>query len=773
MRFALILVVLACACLPSAAQLCWPGGSLPVAAGQSLSQPALVPTPGGWAVSALADGCLAVGQVGPEGALAWPLPALLAGSALHYALIPTPTGLLAAWTTGTQVGLQAVAADGQPGAPVTPVESRTGLARLGLAPDGDGYQLAWERNIHLLEALALDAALVSPSPLPVQVTTARTGGAAFLALPAGLVAAWKEPSGLSDALYASLLAAGGGWRTAVGSGSAIGSPLLAPEGEGGVWLAWQQLADQQPVLKVSRLAGGQPCWLQPASITGACPLAISSRAGRLAVLATTPTGLWAWCLQSDGVPAWGPVYLAEAATLGTACGSDDGWWFCWLAAGELQVMALDQAGAPRWAGPLSLGPGLGPAALAPARAGVVAAWVQPKEGAASLRVARASSDTTPPPPPQVTGPTSKYLGVAAGDQLSWAAEDDPESGTIGCLLAAGTTPAGADLVDWRPVDAAGSLLLAELALPEGAACYLSVRAKNGAGLLGEAASVGPYTVDSGPPQAALTIPSGALRGLVHISAEGTDPISGPADLQLSLDGQPVCSGDGSLSWDWDTRPLSVAEGAHQLSLRAADEAGNQAVVTQAVVVDNTTFDDVPKASPAWAAVEAVFRERITGGCSLRPPLFCPGAAVTREQMAVFLCRAGGLAPLAPALPTFADVPPTRSTWGYVEALVAAGVTSGCRSAGGLRYFCPTALVTREQMAVFLCRCAHLAPFANPTPTFADLGPASSSYPYVEGLYRAGVTGGCASLPVRLYCPTQPVTREQMARFLCRAFGITY
>jgi hypothetical protein len=39
--------------------------------------------------------------------------------------------------------------------------------------------------------------------------------------------------------------------------------------------------------------------------------------------------------------------------------------------------------------------------------------------------------------------------------------------------------------------------------------------------------------------------------------------------------------------------------------------------------------------------------------------------------------------------------------------------------------------------------------------------------YIERLYAAGVTGGCATSPLS-YCPTSPVTRAQMAIFLLRA-----
>lgn len=51
----------------------------------------------------------------------------------------------------------------------------------------------------------------------------------------------------------------------------------------------------------------------------------------------------------------------------------------------------------------------------------------------------------------------------------------------------------------------------------------------------------------------------------------------------------------------------------------------------------------------------------------------------------------------PLTATFADVPTTHPLFRFVEALVAAGITSGC---GGGNY-CPSNPITRGQMAVFL------------------------------------------------------------------------
>ena len=187
-----------------------------------------------------------------------------------------------------------------------------------------------------------------------------------------------------------------------------------------------------------------------------------------------------------------------------------------------------------------------------------------------------------------------------------------------------------------------------------------------------------------------------------------------------------------------------------------------------VVVNVATFADVPPTAPFWAYVEAVVREGITSGCSVTPRLYCPDSPVTRGQMAVFICRAAGIAPYDKPTPTFGDVPRTNPQYSYIEALYQAGITGGCSTSPLL--YCPNAAVTRGQMAVFLCRAAGIAPYNKPTPTFSDVPKTNPQYSYIEALYQAGITGGCSTSP-RLYCPNAAVTRGQMAVFLCRAFAI--
>jgi glucose/arabinose dehydrogenase len=166
------------------------------------------------------------------------------------------------------------------------------------------------------------------------------------------------------------------------------------------------------------------------------------------------------------------------------------------------------------------------------------------------------------------------------------------------------------------------------------------------------------------------------------------------------------------------------------------------------------FTDIAN-SPFLDAIHWLLYERITVGCG--DGKFCPRAAVTREQMAIFLVRAF-------------DHPSTGTDYftddeglsgeSAINALRAAGITSGCAPS----LFCPTRAVTREQMAIFLVKELKL-PLAPSGTDYFDDDDGRSGESSINALAHAGITGGCGT---RKYCPTASVTREQMAAFLRRA-----
>ena len=83
-------------------------------------------------------------------------------------------------------------------------------------------------------------------------------------------------------------------------------------------------------------------------------------------------------------------------------------------------------------------------------------------------------------------------------------------------------------------------------------------------------------------------------------------------------------------------------------------------------------------------------------------------------------------------------------------------------------YCPTDPVTRQQMASFLVRAFRLEPL--PGNRFIDVLEGNSHLVAINALAAAGITAGCATEPAR-YCPDGQTTRAQMATFLARALGI--
>jgi len=188
------------------------------------------------------------------------------------------------------------------------------------------------------------------------------------------------------------------------------------------------------------------------------------------------------------------------------------------------------------------------------------------------------------------------------------------------------------------------------------------------------------------------------------------------------------------------------------------------------VAASTAFADVPTYAWSYDYVNRLFAAGITSGCSTAPISYCPQQPVLREQMAVFLMRAKHGSAYAPSAPTgmFADVSLQSPYAGWIEQLAQEGITSGC----GPSFYCPSQQVSRAQMAVFLLRAKYGSAYQPPAPTgrFGDVATGSPMAPWIEQLAQEGITGGCSATPA-LFCPDDPVTREQMAVFLVKAFGL--
>jgi hypothetical protein len=186
----------------------------------------------------------------------------------------------------------------------------------------------------------------------------------------------------------------------------------------------------------------------------------------------------------------------------------------------------------------------------------------------------------------------------------------------------------------------------------------------------------------------------------------------------------------------------------------------------------TVFADTPRGYWAKKWIEAMYRNGVTSGCSSNPRQYCPEAAVTRGQMAVFLLlakEAPGYVPPPCTTAPFTDVPASSPLCPWIQELAHRGVTSGC--GGGS--FCPDSVVTRDQMSVFLLSTLEGPGYAPPacpvnSSPFTDVPSSSPFCPWVAELSRRGISGGCSP---GSFCPGNPVNRAQMAVFLVSNFHL--
>jgi hypothetical protein len=268
----------------------------------------------------------------------------------------------------------------------------------------------------------------------------------------------------------------------------------------------------------------------------------------------------------------------------------------------------------------------------------------------------------------------------------------------------------------------------------------------------------------------------------NIGRVAVDPVDGScwvADqypnnevLHLAADGRELSRTGGF------DGPASVSPDPSDGSCWLADIQHHQ-IVHLGVYGATGPFADIPARSWARRQIEACVRAGIVSGYP--DATYQPEAPVDRAAMAVYLARglAGGDArvPPGPITASFADVPAQHWAYRYVEYAKARGVVEGYPR--GL--YGPDEKVDRGQMAVFLARAVEAATdgrslkyYGPPEiPTFPDVTPLNAwawCYKHVEYLAdpeRMVVRG----YPDGLYHPELVCTRDQMAVYVTRAFGL--
>lgn len=220
----------------------------------------------------------------------------------------------------------------------------------------------------------------------------------------------------------------------------------------------------------------------------------------------------------------------------------------------------------------------------------------------------------------------------------------------------------------------------------------------------------------------------------------------------------------STHWDFTVQEDSYSTGYGPWSYGFTYHIGN-------------SFSDVPTTNMFYSFIETLLHSAVTSGCTATA--YCPLNNVQRQAMAKFICNAmenssPGSCTTAPCTPIFTDVPASNPFCSFIEALHNAGIVSGCNT-NPLMY-CPTNYTSRQAMAKFICMGMEQAnPGSCPTSActgyFGDV-PASNPFcSYIEAVFNANVVSGCQTSPP-MYCPTDNVRRQQMAKFLVNAFGFT-
>jgi IPT/TIG domain/S-layer homology domain len=178
------------------------------------------------------------------------------------------------------------------------------------------------------------------------------------------------------------------------------------------------------------------------------------------------------------------------------------------------------------------------------------------------------------------------------------------------------------------------------------------------------------------------------------------------------------------------------------------------------------FVDVPGGQLFYDFVVQLVRNGVSGG--IGGGLYGVDNSTLRQQMAVFLLKGkhGVCFVPPPCQGVFSDVPCPSAFADWIEALFAAEITGGC----GPGLYCPQSPVRRDQMAAFLLKAEHGADFVPPpcTGLFTDVACPSLFADWIEALRNEGITSGCGGTN---YCPSNPVTRGQMAVFVTRTFDL--
>lgn len=278
--------------------------------------------------------------------------------------------------------------------------------------------------------------------------------------------------------------------------------------------------------------------------------------------------------------------------------------------------------------------------------------------------------------------------------------------------------------------------------------------------------VGPLSLDRTSETFPQLAEHGSLQGAISVKeAQGVSWAAEENVSWLAITGIVSVNDYKEVRFTVDPNPSSAPRSARIVVRIPGQESGTYEFnVHQAGSFSDVTFP--PGGSVGFTSIGKIQARGIATG--YENGTYGPTNNVTRAEMAVFLTRLLlGEVPPAPAADPFTDVPKSHWAAGYIEYIKRRGITTGY----GDGNYGPGNLVTRAEMAVFLLKALGVDNPTQPAVAPFDDVPVSQWYSsWVAELKRRQITGGCNPGGTE-YCPTNPVTREQLAIFLARAFRL--
>jgi hypothetical protein len=268
--------------------------------------------------------------------------------------------------------------------------------------------------------------------------------------------------------------------------------------------------------------------------------------------------------------------------------------------------------------------------------------------------------------------------------------------------------------------------------------------------------------------------------LITFSALNADftaaPQSGTVPLEVSFadlsTGCPALSvwsfGDGETSTEQHPTHTYQTPGFYTVTLTLINDCGFDILTRPNYIT--VQFLDVGPIQWCYPEIMACVSAGIVAGYP--NGTYQPGWPVSRGQMAVYVSRslAGGddSVPEGPLEATFSDVPTDHWAYRHIEYCAAQGVVEGYDPVT----YAPDAIVTRDQMAVFIARAKGWISIGDDMATAPDLFPDVPA-----GFWAGSAIQACVESAVvhgyddGHYRPGCDVTRDQMAVYISRAFNL--